>query len=1682
MALRKRRWFFLYLPLLTLAGVLLLFFTTGIPLTFLSGLARSPVAKMGWTFQVEKVRVRGTVDGSVLIEVMGLSLGDALASDAVTVGDIRAEWRMRRLAGLHFAPCRVSAVDCRLRVHKDGSGNPILLTPPPAKAESPSAGPLAIPPALLPVPGDALMFSLSNIVAEVPDGVAPKTFSIRLDAAGSLLRDGENLALDVESALDLDGHRFAGSFLAANLSLADMEARLSLATDVDPDAAFASVLAALPDRVSGMVHVEVEAEINLNKPDAFKGRMKVCADRIVASGAPLPEALETGPFALDADFSARTGVQGLEAASVTLRADLDEGALVAQAAASIASPDAPVEFSFDASLCRPATVLRALKMFALPAPPLCAKAGVSGEFLLKDKSLRNLDAHYAAEAFPLEIEGETYAVPACDLALSGSVTGLHRPLPDVDLRLLADVTLPGGALWENAVRLATAENGAKTRVELESRGFDLAFVTAFLPRELGLGASGRLDFSAEASGDVPGGVLESTKVVLAAPAVLEIRAEKYLKKPLAIAPFRMAAESRPGEGLLGTVAPFDIVAGPFQLHTGGIEVRRHEGVYGGKGSFDIASVTLSDLCGYLGDDFLARIPVPREEIEEFSLKSLHADLDIGGASPESLTATLAADCVLGMNRGTLGLRALAGADLGKESWTLRLDVPDFVEAGWQLGILRRLGVPELDAPLRAGVEAAGRTDGTVERASWRLEAGPGEIRLVAPLGPWKAGALPLGRFAVGGSLEKGMKSLRVDLLELKTGRASLVFSRADLESENPLIASGALKARAGIAFRMRDWYVGDFAPLLGPDFVKTLGASVEELKTVGLKSFDFSADAEIATAKEGALSIAGARSRNQAVFVLGSEEIPVDIDVNATGDRVEASAQIRGFRPDVIRLPMLERLPVALARLQFPVSLGITLSAAVPGAAPLAPKAHVHAEAGPGVVAAGPMLDADFPITFVRCDMDLSPERMELGGLKLDADFGGARLTLFSPGITLPTEAGPGRAEASLRLENWSFPWLWKLCPKAMLPAPVRALIQDMAVTGTLESLALDATFAIDPARLDPSALTQARLDALVSAVRLQLPGYPALHMARLHMGGTPEKLTAEMEDAGLDGVGLARLNLAVLAPLGDVRADVDFAARADLARLPLLIGEWRGHPAALDLPLLRSLRGTVLAEGRAGLHPLREAPQPVADLAIRYEGVSFDSPVPGITFASTSGEVRAHLENEAVSADGKGALDGLDVTGMAKGGFSFDYSMRVSREAAALRAGIDLSRTELTLDSLRWKKPAGEAAGVDFSVRAGTPLSPEVTLSWDFVLRNLIFPSVTGRGGALVEPALTGPFAPLSTFAVERLEFGVSDLALNLDARGSRVVAAVHAEKIVVPDLVMTFEDLVTSFNTRAAPGTAAPPAPAPVASAKSATAKAPPVPSAPQTPPAPLFPGLPDAQIDIAIDRVQVGPDRSLTGVTIAAKLEKGDPSGVSFHAVEGVGNNIAFAMEPGAKGRFPWRLAVDDVSALARCGVSALEVLPAEELAQGTLFNTVFVAPTSFSGGRLSVTGNFDPPGTVADTNLRLEGLVLRQNVPFLSKIAALVNKRVVLAIPFSRFDLEGMRLSAESFHMAKGFVDGPIDLGIETVDVSFAEASLMMRGRVFGICFEVVGPLSSPQFFLCENNKVIESLTQEDDFEW
>jgi hypothetical protein len=41
---------------------------------------------------------------------------------------------------------------------------------------------------------------------------------------------------------------------------------------------------------------------------------------------------------------------------------------------------------------------------------------------------------------------------------------------------------------------------------------------------------------------------------------------------------------------------------------------------------------------------------------------------------------------------------------------------------------------------------------------------------------------------------------------------------------------------------------------------------------------------------------------------------------------------------------------------------------------------------------------------------------------------------------------------------------------------------------------------------------------------------------------------------------------------------------------------------------------------------------------------------------------------------------------------------------------------------------------------------------------------------------------------------------------------------------------------------------------------------------------------------------------------------------------------------------------------------------------------------------------------------------------------------------------------------------------------------MRGKVFGVCFEVIGPLSSPGFYLCDKSKVIQGFTEENEFDW
>jgi len=161
-----------------------------------------------------------------------------------------------------------------------------------------------------------------------------------------------------------------------------------------------------------------------------------------------------------------------------------------------------------------------------------------------------------------------------------------------------------------------------------------------------------------------------------------------------------------------------------------------------------------------------------------------------------------------------------------------------------------------------------------------------------------------------------------------------------------------------------------------------------------------------------------------------------------------------------------------------------------------------------------------------------------------------------------------------------------------------------------------------------------------------------------------------------------------------------------------------------------------------------------------------------------------------------------------------------------------------------------------------------------------------------------------------------------------------------------------------------------------------------------------------------------------------------------------------------------------------------LPAAMTAADTTIGGLIGLPETIVGGRVAADGtlNFDDAARVALGRLQVADLRLRAEVPFLSSIAALVKRKLMITVPFKEFRINSFALGQDELHLQNALLDGPIALTAEKFDFNFDTTELFLRGKVFGIWFEVKGPLGRLEYYLADKTPGVKLLTTEDEFQW
>jgi hypothetical protein len=241
-------------------------------------------------------------------------------------------------------------------------------------------------------------------------------------------------------------------------------------------------------------------------------------------------------------------------------------------------------------------------------------------------------------------------------------------------------------------------------------------------------------------------------------------------------------------------------------------------------------------------------------------------------------------------------------------------------------------------------------------------------------------------------------------------------------------------------------------------------------------------------------------------------------------------------------------------------------------------------------------------------------------------------------------------------------------------------------------------------------------------------------------------------------------------------------------------------------------------------------------------------------------------------------------------------------------------------------------------------------------------------------------------------------------------------------------------------------------------------------------------ESNVQVTLQEVVLGGGRTLAPFVFTTRLRGAQPvSGeLSF---ESSNHGVSASLQPGPD-RPIWSAKIDDVADFLAVGASPLRELPATMTGADTTIGWLIDLPDRFGGGRLTADGPLvlENAANPVQGRLQIADLRLRSEIPFLSSIAKLVHKPVRFTIPFKEFRIDSFTLGWDDLHLQNAFLNGPIALTAEKFDLDFVKWELFLRGKVFGIWFEVTGPTGHLEYYLADKNPGLKLLTTEDEFQW
>ncbi len=1251
------------------------------------------------------------------------------------------------------------------------------------------------------------------------------------------------------------------------------------------------------------------------------------------------------------------------------------------------------------------------------------------------------------------------------------------------MRSVVSVRL-GAGKRASVLRLATRIDGAEDVLEIASSGTlsHVEDLLALLPPHLcpvGIEGDLRWDAAMETTYSHPAAV--SVGHVGISSNGIRFTFDATDPKPVELEPFRLAGRiERAGREI--HIEPFALQAGPVAVHGSGFHWRRDQDGSDAEGFIHLGPIDFAELLAELPSDLVTIPPEVRQWLEQTAIRQFELGIEIAGS--EGVAAPFDRIRIAPAWELSVAGQSIRGGGLVEGSI---VDRALHIDLALARGALFNLGIP--------GISRFGNLDSAVEAQLSGTITGAGEsidLALVAhtTAGTYYPGSalngLLAGPIAFGGARWEarlsGADLWRVDIDFNAAGAPGSLEASLAVE---PFAPDGLLVHPIQLGWR---WNVSpadtiDLIGLLSPELWLDLPLQPEAIADIALLGFSGEAGMEL-----GDLGVDPyLRLRDvsaQTTLQTGNEALAIHLrDHPAPGEelRVEWESGLwnigrTGWTEGVL-------LPFPASTLHLPLKLSGSFHLPVSLRLSRMPRdlSQLHATVAfvleDGHVDVNPFLRKRLAIPKAHGQAKILPSDLRIARLDsiLLSEIGAIRLKGHDLGFL---ETAVGRLD--ITISDLDLAGLPPRLPFDLLPKTLRPWFDHLHIEGFLRRVDLQTVLGSDTGTKRIPGLAGLSYGVKAEQIVIEQPRLPPFSLARCSIMGDLEAVDITIENAGHAGAWIDRVHLEIMNPLGtEPEMTLSADSRSDLPEIDVILDALQMRDSLPEWIRHGGFRGNAFTS--LTLHGTARQPIDPADWRIDQQIIlqDFWSPLPewNGSYGALSHSMALKWDGERLIGDYETGLHDLEVGTVINGSIRLSGTFTGFADGAfSILSELSLQDIETRFRTLATNKIRGDPASITLELSGTSARHGAASREYkaDLGVRELFFDRFNLSVRSRFREGFPGAWYGFEELDLTFSGIDYSDLAVTAHMNPAGVLQ-IHGKSDIVnlgPALALVEPLLLDllhpppeqSTENDASPATAAAPG-----TAKDLDADE-------------TFPAIPDLEIAFDFDTIQFGNIRSVGPLRLRGSRIDGLPRHFELlfhdgdHAME---LNIAPA---GDEHTVVFRLS--NVGNWLDAGVAPLHIFQSEPGRSNPTLAKLKTLPALFDQGDLRFSGRFriSPEPLLQLDSVSLAGMILKTEIAFLSRIAALVDRTVILLIPFKEFRVASVTVDPIQAVAHDIVMEGPINLTLDMARFQFDCRETLIQGRVFGVPFEVFGIAPDLKFYLQERSPVIRAFTAEDDFDW